>query len=265
VTLLGKNTRVPERYAPELLDPIPRQQARIELGFGASLPFRGEDVWHAWELAWLQQGQPRTAVARLVLPCESPNIIESKSLKLYLASLNHTSFASNAELQALLQSDLSATAGAAVSVEILPLDAATLQPGQLPGECIDELAVTASAPAPSADILQAQAGAGTQVLYSHLLRSLCPVTAQPDWASVIVTCEGAGVSPASLLAYLVSFRNHQEFHEQCVERMFRDIQQACAPGQLSVQALYTRRGGLDINPFRATDAAPAPRRRTLRQ
>jgi 7-cyano-7-deazaguanine reductase len=267
VSLLGKNTRVPERYAPELLDPIPRQPARKELDFGPGLPFRGEDVWHAWELAWLQQGQPRAAVARIVLPCESPNIIESKSLKLYLASLNHTSFASSTELQALLQTDLGATAGAAVSVEILPLDSAALQPSQLSGECIDGLAIEspAATSSPSPDLLACRAGAVQQVLYSHLLRSLCPVTAQPDWASVIVTCEGVELLPASLLAYIVSFRNHQEFHEQCVERMFRDIQKACAPAQLSVQALYTRRGGLDINPFRATDTALAPRLRTLRQ
>jgi 7-cyano-7-deazaguanine reductase len=265
VTLLGKNTPTPERYAPELLDAIPREPARSLLGIEAELPFHGEDVWHAWELSWLQQGLPRAAVARLVLSCDTPNLIESKSLKLYLASLNHANFSSEAELQNVLQTDLSAAAGGPVSAEILPLESAALQIRVPPGHCIDDLPVELLAAGPSADILSVQPGDGLQVLYSHLLRSLCPVTAQPDWATVIVSCEGAQLQPASLLAYILSFRHHQEFHEQCAERMFRDIQAVCAPRQLSVQALYTRRGGLDINPYRATELRPAPRLRTARQ
>jgi len=265
VTVLGKNIPVPQSYAPQLLDPIPRAAARSLLGFGAALPFQGEDVWHAWELAWLEADQPHAAVARLVLPCETPNLIESKSLKLYLASLNQTRFTDQAELQTTLQTDLTAVAGGAVTVEILALDSPSLQVDQLAGECIDDLPVGSHAAQPTAEILVGQDGSGEQVLYSHLLRSLCPVTAQPDWATVIVTCEGAYLRPTSLLDYIVSFRNHQEFHEQCVERMFRDIHSACAPQRLSVQALYTRRGGLDINPYRATEAGPAPRLRTSRQ
>lgn len=265
MTLLGKSTPVPAHYAPELLDPIPREPARSLLGISAELPFHGEDVWHAWELSWLQQSQPQAAVARLVLSCDTPNLIESKSLKLYLASLNHASFDSRAELQSVLQTDLGKAAGGPVAVEILSLDSSQLHTSTPPGDCIDALAGQALAPAPRAEMLAVETGADAQVLYSHLLRSLCPVTAQPDWATVIVSCEGARLEPASLLSYILSFRNHQEFHEQCVERMFTDIQLACAPRRLSVQALYTRRGGLDINPFRATDAMPAPRLRTARQ
>ena len=265
MTLLGKSTPVPQCYAPEVLDPISRQAARSLLGFDAALPLRGEDVWHAWELAWLEAGQPRAAVARIVLPCETPNLIESKSLKFYLASLNQTGFSDRAELQATLQTDLSAVAGGAVTVEILALDSPSLQVDQLPGDCIDHLSSGSHTDQPSAELLVTEQSSGEQVLYSHLLRSLCPVTAQPDWATVIVRCEDAQLSPASLLDYIISFRNHREFHEQCVERMFRDIQSACAPQRLSVQALYTRRGGLDINPFRSTDTGPAPRLRTSRQ
>jgi 7-cyano-7-deazaguanine reductase len=265
VTLLGKATPTPERYAPELLDPIPREPGRSVLGMAGVLPFHGEDVWHAWELSWLEHGLPRAAVARLVLSCDTPNLIESKSLKLYLASLNHTNFASRAELQSVLETDLGKAAGGPVNVEILSLDSAELQASTPPGDCIDSLTMEPQASAPSAEVLAVEPGTNGQVLYSHLLRSLCPVTAQPDWATVIVSCEGARLQPASLLAYILSFRNHQEFHEQCVERMFRDIQMACAPQRLSVQALYTRRGGLDINPFRATEVMAAPRLRTARQ
>lgn len=265
MTVLGKNTPVPQTYAPELLDPIPRRAARMLLGFDEDLPFQGEDVWHGWELSWREADQPRAAVARIVLPCETPNLIESKSLKLYLASLNHTSFADQAELHATLQADLSAVAQGVVSVEILALDSPSLQIDLLPGDCIDQLASGPYAEQPGAEILTIEEGLGEQVLYSHLLRSLCPVTAQPDWATVIVRCTDAQLNPASLLDYIISFRNHQEFHEQCVERMFRDIHSACSPQRLSVQALYTRRGGLDINPFRCSDMGPAPRLRSSRQ
>ncbi|MEP5765612.1 MAG: NADPH-dependent 7-cyano-7-deazaguanine reductase QueF [Halieaceae bacterium] len=269
MTLLGQNSPVPERYAPELLFAIPRAEARDSLGLDPEqLPFRGEDVWHAWELAWLAPGsQPRLAVGRFSIPASSPSLVESKSFKLYLNSLNQEQFDSAAGLANTLVADLSTVAGAAVSVEILELEDAALAITPLPGECIDNCSLQAVVEEPKAELLLLEkCGDGEeQVLHSHALRSLCPVTAQPDWASVIVHVGGARVDPASLLTYIHAYRRHQEFHEQCVERMFSDLQEAGACGHLSVQALYTRRGGLDINPWRSTDAGPAPRLRTARQ
>lgn len=266
MTLLGQNTPVPEQYAPEVLSPIPRSEARAGLGLGEELPFVGEDVWHAWELSWLDAGAaPQVAVARLGFPCSSPSLVESKSLKLYFNSLNQARFDSEAELRQTLEQDLGRVAGGPVTVEILAVDSAQLAPGELPGTCIDGEAIEGSDGAPQPELLRAEVGSGEQVLHSHVLRSLCPVTAQPDWASVVVHCTGSHIVPASLLSYLHGFRTHQEFHEQCVERIFCDIQRACAPQDLSVQALYTRRGGLDISPWRSTSTASAPRLRSLRQ
>jgi 7-cyano-7-deazaguanine reductase len=267
MTLLGQSTEVPQHYAPEILDPISRQLGRDTLGLDAtSLPFHGEDSWNAWELAWLDDnGAAHAGVARLVLPCTSPNLIESKSLKLYLHSLNQSHFKTAHELEATLVTDLSAVAGAAVAVEVLSLDSPLLGVTALPGECIDGLACTEFADGPSMDLLRGSEGEGEQVLHSHLLRSLCPITAQPDWATVIVHCSGRQLVPESLLDYINAYRQHQEFHEQCVERIYCDILGACKPTTLSVQALYTRRGGLDINPFRSSEAVAAPRLRSIRQ
>ena len=267
MTLLGQNTAIPQHYAPEVLDPIPRQLGRDALGLDkTSLPFHGEDVWNAWELAWLDEnGAAHAGVARLVLPCSSPNLIESKSLKLYLHSLNQSRFKTAKELEATLVTDLSAVAGAGVAVEVLSLESPLLGPTALPGDCIDNLPCSEFADKPNADLLRVSEGEGEQVLHSHLLRSLCPITAQPDWATVIVRCSGAHLVPESLLDYINGYRQHQEFHEQCVERMYCDIQHACNPTALSVQALYTRRGGLDINPFRSSEAVVAPRLRSIRQ
>ena len=267
MTLLGRSTAVPRHYAPEILDPIARQPGRDALGLDeASLPFHGEDVWNAWELAWLDEnGAARAGVARLVLPCTSPQLIESKSLKLYLHSLNQSRFKTTRQLQATLVTDLSAVAGAGVAVEVLSLDSPLLGPTSLPGECIDFLPCSEFADAPSADLLRRSQGEGEQVLHSHLLRSLCPITAQPDWATVIVRCAGGHMVPESLLDYINGYRQHQEFHEQCVERMYCDILQACKPATLSVQALYTRRGGLDINPFRSDFETTAENLRLWRQ
>jgi 7-cyano-7-deazaguanine reductase len=270
VSLLGKHTPAPEHYAPEILHPIPRAVARAGLGLAdIELPFAGEDVWHAWELSWLDAGGlPQMAIGRFVLPCSTPNLVESKSFKLYLNSLNHTVFESRAALRGVLAADLSHAAGGPVEVEILGLGAEELAVTPLPGECVDACGLASpddSPGEPDPGLLRATPASGEQILHSHQLRSLCPVTAQPDWASVIVRCEGCAIEPASLLAYIQSYRRHQEFHEQCVERMFCDIARVCGPRELSVQALYTRRGGLDINPFRSTRPGPAPRLRTLRQ
>ncbi len=266
MTVLGQQTPVPDKYAPEVLFPVPRSEARERLGLTSGLPFLGEDIWHAWELAWLgPEGAPNVAVARLGFPCDSPCLVESKSLKLYLNSLNQEQFESRAVLAETLVKDLGASAGMAVTVEILDLDAPALAIGELPGRCVDAEPLDGPVSEPEPGLLRVEEGSGEQVLHSHVLRSLCPVTAQPDWASVVVHCRGTQILPASLLTYLHSFRAHQEFHEQCVERIFCDIQEACQPEALSVQALYTRRGGLDINPWRSTESATSPRLRTPRQ
>jgi 7-cyano-7-deazaguanine reductase len=264
VTLLGRASPVPERYAPEVLDPIPRARGREALGLVVAPP--GEDVWHGWELSWLDPaGRPRTGVGRFAFPADTENLVESKSFKLYLNSINQETFESDEAVAGTLASDLSAAAGGAVEVEVLPLDSPLLAPTPIPGDCVDEAEITGRADQPEASLLRvARAPGETQVLHSHALRSLCPVTAQPDWATVVFSCEDARLEPGSLLAYLLGFRQHQDFHEQCVERIFRDLQ-AAGLETFSVQALYTRRGGLDINPWRSTRPGRAPRLRALRQ
>jgi 7-cyano-7-deazaguanine reductase len=268
VSLLGQNTAVPQQYAPEVLDPIARQTGRAALGLEESqLPFSGEDIWHAWELSWLDRaGVPHAGVGRLSVPASSPNLIESKSLKLYLNSLNSCEFGSREALVDTLQADLSAVAGAPVGVEVLSLDSPALHLSKLPGTNIDSLGDgLAAAEEPDRQVLRGEAAAGKQFLYSHLLRSLCPVTAQPDWATLIVQSRGVQIEPRSLLQYITGFRHHQGFHEQCVERIYQDIALQLAPGELSVYALYTRRGGLDINPWRSSEPSSAPRLRSARQ
>ena len=266
MSLLGKTVATPTEYAPELLDPIPRTLGRDSLGMKAALPFHGEDVWHAWELGWRRpDGGAAVAVARLRVPADSENMVESKSLKLYLHSLNSKHCTGPEEVAELIARDLAPVIGSAVQVEVLDQDDPGLQPSVISGLCIDELAPASIEASPGASMLQACEHEGEQVLVSHLLRSLCPVTGQPDWASVVLRSQGRGPDRASLLSYLLSFHDHQEFHEQCVERIFCDVLEACRPDELSVQALYTRRGGLDINPFRSTRAEKAPLLRTGRQ
>lgn len=264
MTLLGENSPVPEHYAPEILQPIPRSEGRQRLGLEGDM--FGEDVWHAWELSWLDAaGQPCNAVARFVFSADTVNLIESKSFKLYLNSLNQWEFPSPEALRETLAADLCAAASGAVEVEVLPVDSPVLAPTPLPGTCIDGESLGELPLEPAAALLRIHATPGeVQLLHSHSLRSLCPVTAQPDWATVIVYSEEAVVEPASLLAYIVSFRRHQDFHEQCVECMYRDLREAGLE-TFSIQALYTRRGGLDINPWRSTRPGHAPRLRTMRQ
>jgi 7-cyano-7-deazaguanine reductase len=269
--LLGRQVEYRDTYAPELLQPIERQRGRAALGLApTALPFRGEDVWHAYELSWLEpDGRPVAAAGRLFVPADSPAIVESKSLKLYLNSLNNSVFESREQVRSILTADLSRAAGAAVGVELLACDDSSLAGVTAPGTCVDSEAFTREAREPAAALLSHAKGLPAvddeETLHSHLLRSLCPVTAQPDWATLVVWMRGARVDRASLLRYVVSFRRHQEFHEQCVERIFCDLLSALAPGALSVQALYTRRGGLDISPWRSTEAGAAPRYRLDRQ
>lgn len=253
---LGKPTEYRAVYAPELLYPIPRQLKRDELGITANtLPFVGMDMWNAYELSWLNlKGKPLVAVASFCIPADSAFLIESKSLKLYLNSLNQTAFADAAEVQATLQHDLSAAAGAQVCIKLELLSSRPQGFVAYPqGVLLDDLDVDCSIYQPAPELLHAGDGLSVEeTLYSHLLKSNCLVTGQPDWAMVVIRYRGQPIERAGLLRYIVSFRNHNEFHEQCVERIFCDIFHRCAPEALSVYARYTRRGGLDINPFRSS-------------
>jgi len=266
-TLLGRPTPVPVQYTPGILRAIPRQAGREALGLGVGVPFFGADLWHAYELSWLDRdGRPVVRVGRFSVPAESPNMIESKSLKLYLHSLNSTSFDTEDGVRATVIADTSAVAGAKVHLDLLDLDNPLLA-GRIPeGECIDEVEFSAISGPPVATTLRVRSGDQVEErLFSHLLRSLCPVTGQPDWATLWLHYRGPAIERASLLRYIVSYREHQEFHEQCVERVFRDISGRVEPGFLHVQAFYTRRGGLDINPFRSTDPDARPLARMARQ
>ena len=264
--LLGKSSPAPTDYAPEVLYPIPRRIARDSLGLSAPWPFYGDDVWHAWEMAWCDAaGLPVQGVGRFRFPATATNLVESKSFKLYLNSLYNTRFESQANLRETLVSDLSAIAEGEVSVELLAVDDDSLRPASLPGLCVDQEVIAEVPDQPSADLLEVAEGASAAAtFYSHGLRSLCPVTSQPDWATVVLSSHGAYVTAASLRAYVLSYREHQEYHEQCVERMFRDLRTAGLT-DFSVHALYTRRGGLDISPWRSTGPGMGPVLRTLRQ
>lgn len=266
---LGKHTVYADRYDPSLLFPIPRQAKRDEIGVHEPLPFHGVDIWNAYELSWLDmRGKPVAAVAEFQVPATSPNIIESKSFKLYLNGFAQEPMANAAALSALLQQDLSRAAGAPVMVYIREPRASKHAFGDLEGESIDALplAIDDYGP-PKADYLRADTSAAIveETLVSDLLRSNCPVTGQPDWGSVQISYRGAALDREGLLRYLVSFRTHNEFHEQCVERIFTDVMSRCQPHQLSVYARYTRRGGLDINPYRSTERGLPDNLRGARQ
>ena len=255
---LGKPTEYREDYDPALLFPIPRAGNRGTLDL-AGVPLHGVDVWNAWELSWLAPGGlPQVAVAELRVPADSPKLIESKSLKLYLNGFMQRRVADPAEVQAMIAEDLSRAAGAPVKVAISTLDAAP-EIGRLGGECIDDPSVMIDHYGPpDAGLLCAGTAQVEETLISHLLKSNCPVTGQPDWASLQIRYRGPRLDRAALLRYLIGFRRHAEFHEHCVERIFCDLWQRARPEQLSVYARYTRRGGLDINPFRSSDPLARP-------
>lgn len=266
--LLGQATDYPQHYAPGVLFPIARRQGRAELGIGeGALPFAGVDVWTHYEVSWLDaRGKPRVAVAEIRVPATSPCLVESKSMKLYFNSLNFERFDDADALRAVVEKDLSAAAGAPVAVALLPATAAGHAFADLPGECLDEFDIGCDAYEVDPGLLRADAGRiVTETLHSHLLRSRCPVTHQPDWASVMVEYTGPALDRGALLAYLVSYRNQSDFHEQCVERIFMDLMARCRPEHLTVYARYTRRGGIDINPWRSTGAGAPPAARQARQ
>ncbi|MFT5757669.1 MAG: 7-cyano-7-deazaguanine reductase [Alteromonadaceae bacterium] len=269
---LGKPTNYISEYSPKLLQAVPRTLNRDELNVkDNNLPFIGEDVWYGYELSWLNdKGKPIVAVAEFRFPCQSPAIVESKSFKLYLNSFNQTKFSSWQQVQEHLINDLSKTSGMVTQVTLYPVNACPpLTISDSPAICLDELDVTIDNYKLSPNILEQSNSIKdkkvTESLVSHLLKSNCLITNQPDWASIYISYTGKAIDHVSLLKYLISFRQHNEFHEQCVERIFCDIKKYCDISELTVFARYTRRGGLDINPFRSTLIKQAPCSRTLRQ
>lgn len=267
-SLLGREVAYPRQYDPSLLFPIPRATGRQPLRLAGALPFTGHDRWHGYELGWLDaRGKPQVACATFTLAADSPFLLESKSFKLYLNSLNATRFASAEALRTQVEADLSAAAKSPVTMHF------GLPPVAVPDigiavQVIDAqpIAIDDYGPPNAGYLRTGQGEAVEEVLVSHLFKSNCPVTGQPDWASVYLHYRGARIEQEGLLRYLVSFRDHRGFHEQCVEQIFLDLLRCCAPAALSVQANYTRRGGLDINPWRATPGMqPLPVQREVRQ
>jgi 7-cyano-7-deazaguanine reductase len=289
---LGQVAIYKDHYDPSLLFPMARQLKRSEIGISADskrpLPFFGVDVWNCYELSWLTpRGKPMVAIAVVIVPADSINIIESKSLKLYFNSFNNTKLENVDALRLLMQADLSEAVGTTVSVRIIEADdfgqnplnvvdgqlrEKTLHPllyvAELEGLSIDRLDVDCCDYSPRPDLLKANVEEPpvTETLTSNLLKSNCLVTGQPDWGSIQIQYSGPSIDQEGLLRYLVSFRNHNEFHEQCVERIFMDILTRCRPNRLAVYARYTRRGGIDINPYRANFSGPLPaNQRSARQ
>lgn len=271
---LGKASAYADRYDASLLFPIARASKREEIGLYANAPspFFGADMWTAFELSWLNlRGKPQVALAHFTIPCESPNIIESKSFKLYLNSFNNSQFPDAQAVLALLQADVNeavwrgATVQSSVGVRLIGPDMFDREPVyELDGLNLDRLDIECHRYTPAPDLLKnvndegSPQGPVSEVLVSHLLKSNCLVTGQPDWGSVQISYTGAAIDQEGLLQYLVSFRNHHEFHEQCVERIFMDMWTRCKPLKLTVYARYTRRGGLDINPFRTSHPQALP-------
>lgn len=253
---LGKQTPYVSTYTPSLLVGIPRKENREQLGIASqlALPFQGADIWNAYEISWLNaKGKPEVAYGEFIVPCTTPNIIESKSFKLYLNSFNQTKFNNWNEVTQTLEADLAVAACAPVLVQLTSL--AHLQHngvGAAVGHSIDGFDVEVKSYQPNAQLLRCVDSSAIvhETLHSHLLKTNCPVTGQPDWGSVVVQYSGRGIERESLLRYIISFREHNGFHENCVEQMFMDILKHCVPQRLTVYARYTRRGGLDINPFR---------------
>jgi 7-cyano-7-deazaguanine reductase len=265
---LGKPSAYIDQYDASLLFPIPRAEKRAEIGVAAKAPFFGADMWTAFELSWLNsRGKPQVALAHITVPCETTHIVESKSFKLYLNSFNNTQFADVAEVQQRIRTDISEAVWrggpmqASVGLALVLPELFDREPVyEFDGLNLDRLDIECTRYTPAPDLLQVvfDEPPVTEVLCSNLLKSNCLVTGQPDWGSVQISYTGAPINQEGLLQYLVSFRNHNEFHEQCVERIFMDIWTRCKPLKLTVYARYTRRGGLDINPFRTSHPQALP-------
>ena len=264
---LGRETAYPNKYEPTAIYAIARRESR-EAYLSGQMPFDGVDIWNAWELTWLGAGdRPVVATAEIRVPAASPNLIESKSLKLYLGSFAMSRFENPASVADVITSDLSAAAGGAVTVRLAAVpESGAIVVSNLPGLCLDALPVVCDLCSVDATVLTVDASNVVEEdLHTHLLRSLCPVTSQPDIGSLAVHYKGPKIHPESLLQYVVSFREHNDFHEACIERMFVDILDRCAPEKLSMHARYQRRGGIDINPFRSNCGDDAQNLRLWRQ
>ncbi|MCW8091683.1 NADPH-dependent 7-cyano-7-deazaguanine reductase QueF [Alteromonas sp. ASW11-130] len=251
---LGKAVGYETTYNPSLLQSVPRALNRDSLSISNdNLPFHGDDIWTGYELSWLlPSGKPQVAIFNCYVPVTSPNIIESKSFKLYLNSFNQSKFNSVEEVSAILCEDLSTCAGTQVKVDVFtPSEFSALKFALWEGTVIDDIDIEVNTYQPDSTLLQVSKENATETLISHLLKSNCLITQQPDWASILIRYSGSKIQHDSLLAYLISFRQHNEFHEQCVERIYCDLMEFCKPKHLTVFARYTRRGGLDINPFRS--------------
>lgn len=259
-SLLGKDTNYPTEYQPEILYPISRAPAREKYAHIEAIQ-QGTDWWHIFEISWLNAaGVPQVTIGRMTLPASSPNLIESKSLKLYFNSLNFAKFESKSAFIATVEQDLSKAAEADVKLDLFHVD--ELDIAKPEGICLDELIPERLENHPDATLLALDNESDENVevqLYSHLLRSNCPVTGQPDWGTVFIRYQGKKPCYKSILAYIISYRQHNGFHEQCVEQIFADIWQNLKPEKLMVYATYTRRGGLDINPCRVSDSTWMPR------
>ena len=265
---LGRETDYPSTYTPSLLHSMGRAAARAKVGVQDAGSLLGEDLWTGYELSWLDsQGKPIVAGLRFRVPCQSPAIVESKSIKLYLNSFAQTKFENQTDVLRTLDQDLTLAFRSPVIIELLELSQLLGPVQQLPGQCLDDLDIHTDIYERDPNLLTLDESDVTvsETLYSHIFRSLCPVTAQPDWASISIEYHGSPISRKGLLKYLISYRNHQAFHETTIEQIFCDIRNICAPQKLSVYGRFQRRGGLDINPFRSMDENSAPLCRLPRQ
>jgi 7-cyano-7-deazaguanine reductase len=253
---LGKKSEYRDTYSPDQLFPISRAGKRLEIGVDPTKPpFHGFDCWNHYEVSWLNpKGKPVVAMAEIIYDANSPKLIESKSLKLYFNSFNNTHVNSVSQLQSTIERDIGERIQSPVLVKIQALSQITMKiQDSFAGECIDDLDIECSEYQVNPSFLSSSAQVIEEALYSDLLKSNCLVTHQPDWGSVQIKYRGPKINREGLLKYLISFRNHNEFHEQCIERIFVDVMQYCKPEQLTVYGRYTRRGGLDINPYRSTE------------
>lgn len=262
---LGKNSEYKSKYEPELLFAIPRASKRQEIGINIKLPFTGVDIWNHFEVSWLNlKGKPQVAIAEITIPCDSPNIIESKSMKLYFNSFNNTKIKDIAELTRIIEHDLNNKTQSLTKIKIFNLN--NITDNSMQGVCLDDLDIECSIYTVRKEYLSTNTNIVTETLHSNLLKSNCLVTKQPDWGSIQIDYQGPQINHEGLLKYIVSYRNHNEFHEQCIERIFIDIFQTCKPNKLSIYGRYTRRGGLDINVFRSTESSKTIRNiKTVRQ
>lgn len=266
---LGKKTEYVHTYVPDpdILFSVPRTLGRDKIGLKEDLPFKGVDMWTGTELSWLnKKGKPVIALAEYHFPHSTPYIVESKTFKFYLNSFSLTKFDSHQEIEQIIQNDLSRVCNGSVKVKIIPVSEFQLQQASdFDGICLDELDISADVYDLDRDILKTSSNYAEETLYTHLLKSNCLATRQPDWGSVLVRYKGQKIDHEALLRYFISYRNHNGFAEHCVERIFCDILEKCQPEKLTVYCRYTRRGGLDINPFRSNFEEVPTNSRQIRQ